>query len=92
MPFGLKNAPATCQKLMTRVLEGYLGKFAQVYLDDIIIFSRDHTEHLVHLRLILESGYITKYINFPGYIPNLTSVKDNVKIYNRVMFFKTLLK
>jgi hypothetical protein len=56
MPFGLKNAPATCQKLMTRVLEGYLGKFAQVYLDDIIIFSRDHTEHLVHLRLILESG------------------------------------
>jgi hypothetical protein len=56
IPFGLKNAPATCQKFMTRVLEGYLGKFAQVYLDDIIIFSRDHTEHLVHLRLILESG------------------------------------
>jgi transposase InsO family protein len=54
MPFGLKNAPATFQKLMTRVLEGHLGKFAHVYLDDIIIFSRDHREHLVHLRLILE--------------------------------------
>jgi hypothetical protein len=54
MPFGLKNAPATFQKLMTRALEGHLGKFAHVYLDDIIIFSRDHKEHLVHLRLILE--------------------------------------
>jgi hypothetical protein len=54
MPFGLKNAPATFQKLMTRVLEGHLGKFAHMYLDDIIIFSRDHREHLVHLRLILE--------------------------------------
>jgi hypothetical protein len=37
-----------------------------------------------------ESGtYITKYINFPSYIPNLTSVKDNLKIYNKLMFFKT---
>jgi hypothetical protein len=32
--------------------------------------------------------YITKYINFPGYIPNLTSVK----MYNKLMFFKTLPK
>jgi hypothetical protein len=34
----------------------------------------------------------TKYINFPGYIPNLTSVKDNLNIYNKLMFFKTLPK
>jgi hypothetical protein len=35
---------------------------------------------------------ITEYINFPDYIPNLTSVKDNPKIYNKLMFFKTLPK
>jgi hypothetical protein len=32
----------------------------------------------------------TPCINFPGYIPNLTSVKGNLKIYNKVRFFKTL--
>jgi hypothetical protein len=35
---------------------------------------------------------MTKYINFPGYIPNLISVKDNLKIYNKLMFFKILPK
>jgi hypothetical protein len=32
------------------------------------------------------------YINFPVDIPNLTSVNDNLKIYNQLMFFKTLPK
>jgi hypothetical protein len=32
------------------------------------------------------------YINFPGYIPNLTFVKDNLQIYNKLMFLKTLPK
>jgi hypothetical protein len=34
----------------------------------------------------------TPCINFPGYIPNLTSVKGNLKIYNKLWFFKTLPK
>lgn len=55
MPFGLKNAPATFQKMMTRdVLAGYLHHFVIVYLDDIIIFSKTHEEHMYHLRLVLE--------------------------------------
>lgn len=52
MPFGLKNAPATFQKLMTRVLAGYLGNFVHVYLDDIIIFSQNPEQHMGHLRLV----------------------------------------
>ena len=51
MPFGLKNTPAAFQKLMTR---GYLEKFTHVYLDDIIIFSKDHQEHLRHLQQVFE--------------------------------------
>jgi hypothetical protein len=54
MPFGLKNAPATFQKLMTRVLAGLLGKCVHVYLDDIIVYSRTHEEHVSHLRQVFE--------------------------------------
>ena len=55
MPFGLKGAPGTFQRLMSQeVLTGYLGKFCIVYLDDIIIYSQDVKEHLHHLALVLE--------------------------------------
>ncbi|KAK9686724.1 RNase H-like domain found in reverse transcriptase [Popillia japonica] len=55
MPFGLKNAPTTFQKLMAQdVLVGYFRDFAIAYLDDIIIYSRDLPEHLRHLHQVLE--------------------------------------
>ena len=55
MPFGLKNAPGTFQRLMTNeVLCGYLNVFCKVYLDDIIIYSSDMASHINHLRLIFE--------------------------------------
>ncbi|KAJ3622289.1 hypothetical protein MTP99_002807 [Tenebrio molitor] len=52
MPFGLKNAPATFQKLMACVLSGLLGKCAHVYLDDIIVWSATYEEHIGHLRQV----------------------------------------
>ena len=55
MPFGLKNAPATFQRLMVHeVLAGYVHVFVKVYLDDIIIYSTDFSSHLKHIRLVLE--------------------------------------
>ena len=47
VPFGLAQAPAYFQLLMNQVLEGLL--FAMTYLDDIIIFSNNEEEHLLHL-------------------------------------------
>lgn len=54
MPFGLKNAPATFMLLMDKVLSGYwyTGEFCQVYLDDILVFSKNFKEHLEHLARI----------------------------------------
>ena len=45
MPFGLTNAPATFQALMNWILAPYLNDFAVVYLNDILIFSKDEVEH-----------------------------------------------
>lgn len=53
MPFGLSNAPAVFQELMTVVLQGCNG-FATAYLDDILIFGATLEEHLKHLSIIFD--------------------------------------
>ncbi|GJU23216.1 putative reverse transcriptase domain-containing protein [Tanacetum coccineum] len=54
MPFGLTNAPAVFMDLMNRVCKPYLDKFIIVFIDDILIYSRNKQEHEEHLKLILE--------------------------------------
>nr|GEZ61836.1 putative reverse transcriptase domain-containing protein [Tanacetum cinerariifolium] len=54
MPFGLMNAPAVFMDLMNRVCKPYLDKFMIVFIDDILIYSKDEKEHEEHLKAILE--------------------------------------
>ncbi|GKF27240.1 putative reverse transcriptase domain-containing protein [Tanacetum coccineum] len=54
MPFGLTNAHAVFMDLMNRVCKPYLDKFLIVFIDDILIYSRNEQEHEEHLKTILE--------------------------------------
>ncbi|CAI7863601.1 unnamed protein product [Closterium sp. NIES-53] len=54
MPFGLTNAPATFQAEMNHILRPLLDECVVVYLDDILIYSRDMKQHIEHLRRVFE--------------------------------------
>lgn len=54
MAFGLTGAPATFQFAMNAALAPVLRKFAIIFFDDILIYSRTYEEHLSHIRQVLE--------------------------------------
>ena len=55
VPFGLAQAPAYFQQLISIVLQD-CSDFAMAYLDDIIIFSQNEEEHLKHIEIIFKNS------------------------------------
>jgi hypothetical protein len=54
MSFGLTSAPTYFMNLMNKVFMEYLDKFVMVFIDDILIYSKDDNDHEEHLRLVLQ--------------------------------------
>lgn len=61
MPYGLKTAGATYQRMINFVLSPVLGRHTMAYLDDVVIYSRNFHEHLQHLeetlKLLEQAGF-----------------------------------
>ena len=55
MPFGLTNASTDFMDLMNRVFRPYVDQFVVVFIDDILVYSKDWENHESHLRVVLKT-------------------------------------
>ena len=55
MPFSLKNAGSTYQRMMTKIFESQLGKNIEVYIDDMVVKNKEVPDHVEDLRNIFET-------------------------------------
>lgn len=101
MPFGLKNAPSTFQRVMDDVLRGLQNEICLVYLDDIIIFSTSFQEHLERLRLVFnrlrdanlkvqldKCEFLQQEVAYLGHVVTPEGVKPNPDKIKAIMNFK----
>ena len=54
LPFGLVNAPSQFQREMNRILSGLIGKICFVYIDDVIVYSKNPEDHPKHLEQVFQ--------------------------------------
>ncbi|CAI7887809.1 unnamed protein product [Closterium sp. NIES-54] len=102
MPFGLTNAPATFQAEMNHILQPLLDECVVVYLDDILIYSKDMKQHVEHLQRVFEilrrerfyvklskSEFALKKVQFLGHMVSAQGVHVDPKKIKAVRTWKT---
>ena len=55
MSFGLTNAPVAFMDLMNKVFRPFFDRFVILFIDDILVYSKNKAEHAMHLRLVLQT-------------------------------------
>jgi hypothetical protein len=73
MSFGLTNAPAYFMNLMNKVFTEYLDKFVGVFIYDILIYSKNDSDHEEHLRMVLQ-----KLRDIINSMPSIASVSSGL--------------
>ncbi|CAA9517810.1 MAG: hypothetical protein AVDCRST_MAG96-2780 [uncultured Segetibacter sp.] len=98
MPFGLCNASAMFQAYINRVITGLVDIFCVIYLDDILIYSQNFTEHLNHVKQVLKClrqfqlfanlkkcEFFTTQVEFLGFIMSTAGVTINPRRINTIL-------
>lgn len=88
LPFGLRNAPSSFQRMMNIVLQGLIDEVCVVYIDDILIFSKDYQSHLVDVKKVLnrlfdyglvaskeKSRFFLKTVDYLGYTVSKNEIR-----------------
>lgn len=78
MPFGLIFAPLNFRRIMNQYFSEYMYKFVIVYLDDIIIYSKDYESYIKHLKILMN---IIKRIGFKLNIKKCKLVQKKVVLW-----------
>ena len=94
MPFGLTNALATFMDLMNRVFRPYVDQFVVIFINDILVYSKDAQEHDQHLRIVIETlrekklyaklskcDFWLKEVSFLGHVVSAEGIRvDPIKV------------
>nr|GEY85426.1 putative reverse transcriptase domain-containing protein [Tanacetum cinerariifolium] len=91
MPFTLSNAPAICMDLMNRVCKPYLDKFMIIFINDILIYSKNEKEHKEHLKRVKVIAYASRQLkvheqNYTTHDLELGSVVFALKIWRHSLY------
>jgi transposase InsO family protein len=102
MPFGLKNAPATFQRLMDNVLSGLQGNELFVYMDDIVVYARSLREHEIKCERLMQRlrdanlqlqpdkcEFLRHEVAYLGHIIGANGVKPDPGKIKSIMHFPT---